>query len=77
MWQATAAVVVEILSPGDESRQKLPFYADHDVDEVLLVDPIERTVTWLALHHGEYEPVQRSGLIELGPIELAEQLNWP
>ena len=38
VWQATAAAVVEILSPGDESRQKLPFYADHDVDEVLLVD---------------------------------------
>jgi hypothetical protein len=77
VWQATAAAVVEILSPGDESRQKLPFYADHDVDEVLLVDPAERTVTWLALHDGEYEPVQRSGLIELGPTELAEQLDWP
>ena len=75
--QATAAAVVEILSPGDESRQKLPFYADHDVDEVLLVDPAERTVTWLALHDGEYEPVQRSGLIDLGPTELAQQLDWP
>lgn len=77
VWQQTAAAVVEILSPGDESRQKLPFYADHDVDEVLLVDPAERTVTWLALHHGQYEPVQRSGLIELGPTELAEQIDWP
>ena len=77
VWQATAAVVVEILSPDDESRQKLPFYADHDVDEVLLVDPAERTVTWLALHDGEYQPVQRSRLIELGPTELAEQLDWP
>ncbi len=52
VWHATAAVVVEILSPGDESPQKLPFYAEHDVDEVLLVDPAERTVTWLALHDG-------------------------
>jgi len=77
VWQATAAAVVEILSPGDESRQKLPFYADHYVDEVLLVDPADRTVTWLALHGGEYEPVQRSGLIELGPAELVAQLNWP
>ncbi len=77
VWHATAAVVVEILSPGDESRQKLPFYAEHDVDEVLLVDPAERTVTWLALHDGEYQPVERSGLIELGPTELAERLDWP
>jgi len=77
VWLATAAVVVEILSPGDESRQKLPFYAEHHVDEVLLVDPAERTVTWLALRDGEYGPVQRSRLIELGPAELAEQLDWP
>ncbi len=77
VWLSTAAVVVEILSPGDESWQKLPFYAEHEVDEVLLVDLAERTVTWLALHHGDYKPVQRSGLIELGPTELAERLDWP
>jgi hypothetical protein len=38
---------------------------------------ISRLVTWLALHDREYAPVQRSGLIELGPTELAEQLDWP
>jgi hypothetical protein len=68
---------MEILSPGDESLQKLPFYAAHDVDEVLLVDPAERTITWLALRDGEYEPVERSGLIDLGTSELAERLDWP
>lgn len=31
----------------------------------------------LALREGEYEHVQRSGLIELGPTDLAEQLDWP
>ncbi len=77
VWHATAAVVVEVLSPGDESWQKLPFYAAHDVDEVLLVDPAGRTVTWLALRDGDYETVQASGLIELGSTELAAQLDWP
>ncbi len=77
VWLSTAAVVVEVLSPGDESWQKLPFYAEHGVDEVLLVDPAERTVTWLALRDGEYRPVQRSGLVELGPTELAARLDWP
>ena len=75
VWLSTAAVVVEIISPDDESWQKLPFYAEHHVDEVLLVDPAERTVTWLALRDGAYEPVQRSGLIELGATELAERLR--
>jgi hypothetical protein len=77
VWLATAAVVVEILSPGDESWQKLGFYAEHHVDEVLLVDPADRTITWLRLRDGEYTPIRRSGLIELGPTELAEQLDWP
>ncbi len=77
VWHSTAAVVVEILSPGDESWQKLPFYAEHRVDEVLLVDPSTRTVTWLALRDGDYQPVRASGLIALGPSELAEQLDWP
>jgi Uma2 family endonuclease len=77
VWHATAAVVVEILSPGDESWQKLPFYAEHHVDEVLLVDPDGRTVTWLALGDCDYQTVQASRLIELGPTQLAEQLDWP
>jgi Uma2 family endonuclease len=54
VWLSTAALVVEILSPDDETRQKLPFYAAHNVDEVLLVDPTERTVAWLGLREGEY-----------------------
>ena len=61
VWLSTAAMVVEILSPGDESRQKLGFYAEHRVDEVLLVDPDKRTVTWLALRDGQYETIQQAG----------------
>jgi Uma2 family endonuclease len=76
-WHATAALVVEIRSPDDESRQKLPFYAEHHVDEVLIVDPAEQTVMWLALRDGGYAPIRRSGLIELGPGELAERSDWP
>ena len=46
-------------------------------NEVLIVDPAERAVVWLGLREGEYRPLQRSGLIDLGPTELAEQLDWP
>ena len=42
----TAALVVEIVSPDDESWAKLDFYAAHDVDDLLLVDP---QVHWLGL----------------------------
>ncbi|PZS08136.1 MAG: hypothetical protein DLM64_13200 [Solirubrobacterales bacterium] len=77
VWLSTAALVVEIISPGEQTWKKLPFYARHNVDEVLIVDPVERTVSWLALRDGEYRPVKRSGLIELGPTELAGRIDWP
>ncbi len=77
-WHPTAALVIEIVSPGDESWQKLPFYAAHHVDEVLIVDPRERAIHWLGLADGgEYRPIERSGLIDLAVADLARQLDWP
>ncbi len=77
VWHPTAALVVEIVSPGDESWKKLPFYAARSVDEVLIVDPADHTIHWLALAGGEYREVRCSGLIDLGPSELAGQIDWP
>jgi Uma2 family endonuclease len=76
-WLPTAALAVEIVSPDDETWQKLPFYAAHRVDEVLIVDPAERSVHWLARTGEEYREAERSALIELGPAELAERIDWP
>ncbi len=76
-WLHTAALAVEIVSPGDEAWQKLPFYAAHEVDEVLILDPSEHAVHWLALTGGEYRPIERSGLIDLARNELTEQIDWP
>jgi Uma2 family endonuclease len=78
VWYSTAALVVEIVSPGDESYRKFAFYAAHGVDEMLIVDPQERRVQWLALSAAlGYEPVERSGLIKLGPREVEQRLSWP
>jgi hypothetical protein len=77
IWTPTAALVIEIVSPDDESVQKLPFYAEHNVDEVLFVDLADRTATWLALSEHEYRPVTASGLVELEASALAEQIDWP
>ena len=49
----------------------------HDVDEVLIVDPATRSVDWLGLKDGEYRPIERSGLIDLGAGDLAERIDWP
>jgi Uma2 family endonuclease len=54
VYLPTAALVIEIVSPGDKSWEKLDFYASHDVDELLIVDPELRKVDWLVLRHGAY-----------------------
>ncbi|MGH2858065.1 MAG: Uma2 family endonuclease [Solirubrobacteraceae bacterium] len=79
VWLATAALVVEIVSPGDESWEKLPFYAARNVDEVLILDPATRTVHWLALDREQsaYRVVERSGLIDLTSAALSERIDWP
>ncbi len=77
VWEPTAPLVVEIISPDDETWQKLPFYAAHGVDEVLIVDPDARAVHWLGLADGEYRQLERSTVVELGAAELAERIDWP
>ena len=78
VYLPTAALVVEIVSPGDKSWEKLAFYAAHGVDEVLIVDPQERGVHWLArAAAGEYRPVEQSALVALGPDALADRIEWP
>ncbi len=77
VWLATAALIVEIVSPGDESWDKLSFYARQNVDEVLIVDPRGRSVSWLALVEGNYVPLERSRLIEFDAAGLALRIDWP
>lgn len=69
--------MIEVVSPEDETQEKLPFYAAHSVDEVLIVDPQARSVSWLGLKDGRYEEIERSGLIDLGVSDLTEQIDWP
>ena len=76
-WQDTVEIAVEIRSPGDETPKKLDFYAAHQVNELVIVDPQKRTVDWLGLSDGAYRPIERSVLIDLGPAELAEKIDWP
>jgi Uma2 family endonuclease len=74
----SAALVVEIRSPGDDTDRKIPFYAERGVDEVLIVDPRTRRVEWLGLRaDGHYERIERSRQIEAGPDVIADRLDWP
>lgn len=70
-------MVLEIVSPGDETWDKLAFYAAGNVEEISIVDPQECRVHRLGLAGEKYERVSASGLIELGPDELAGRIDWP
>ncbi|MGH9069305.1 MAG: Uma2 family endonuclease [Acidimicrobiales bacterium] len=72
----TAAMVVEIVSPGDETWDKLDFYAGHGVDELLVVDPGKRKVHVLALAAGAYAEAGASALLTTGAPELEAALRW-
>jgi Uma2 family endonuclease len=52
--EGRAEFLVEVLSPGDESREKLGFYAACGVPEVLLVDPKTRELELYVLRGQSY-----------------------
>jgi Uma2 family endonuclease len=73
----TAAIVVEVLSPDDETFDKLPFYAGHGVQEVFVVDPMERRVRIFCLVDGRYEEPGGSRLLGVNTAQLEDQIRWP
>lgn len=77
VYADTAPLVVEVLSPDDETLAKLPFYAARGVGEVVIVDPELRTVDWLLLRDGVYGPAARSELLDTDVAEIVDQIDWP
>ena len=72
--EGPAELVVEILSPGDESRAKLDFYAVMSVSEVLFVDPVSREFELLRRSaDGAFERVEvdDSGEVWCGALDVA------
>ena len=69
-------IVVEILSPNDESRDKLPFYAKHQVAEVWIADPHTRDIEVYVLRDGKYFIAlpNRAGIIEAPRLGLELQV---
>jgi len=77
VWVPTAAMVVEVVSPDDESWLKFDHYAAHGVDEVLIADPWERTLDLFVLADGRYERAQRSAVLDVSVVEPHEAVAWP
>mgnify|MGYP000327156139 CR=1 FL=1 len=77
LYFPTAALVIEVLSPDDETFAKFDFYARHGVDELWVVDPIERTVRIWALEEGSYDEVGASPLLGMTAVDVVADVDWP
>jgi Uma2 family endonuclease len=73
----TAVVVVEILSPDDETFDKFGFYAGTGVDELIVVDPAERLIRCFRHDGDDYAETAGSDLLAVSSLELTTRLNWP
>lgn len=72
------------MSPRDTTWETLGFYAAHNVDEALTLDPQKRTVHWLALEPepARLQPQRQQPLLRvvqllagLGPGQLQRQVD--
>ena len=77
LYVPTAAIVLEVLSPDDETFTKFGFYAAHGVDELLVADPDARTVRCWHLVGGDYVEQDRSALLDLEMATLVAEVRWP
>lgn len=73
----TAAIVVEIVSPDDETYAKLPFYVAHGVDEAVVIEPDERRVGILVLEGDQYSQAHRSAHLAVDAAQLERAISWP
>jgi hypothetical protein len=65
-----------ILDPPPHQLEELLAQRRRSVDELLFIDPDERSVKWLALRGAKFEAVEHSELISLSPSELSQQIEW-
>ncbi len=76
-YVATAALVLEVLSPDDRTFDTLPFYAGHRVQELLVAVPVERRVRCWQLVDGAYVEQPGSALLGVSMARLAAEVAWP
>jgi len=78
LYYPSAALVIEVLSPHDETFAKSAFYASHGVEELWVVDPVRRTVRiWQLGAEGSYAETGTSDLLGLTAAGVAGSLAWP
>jgi hypothetical protein len=72
-----AAAGGEIVSPGDETFAKLPFYGAQGVVEVIVVLPVEQEVRCYDVTSGVGVQVPVSSVLGVDLQALTRDVDWP
>jgi Uma2 family endonuclease len=75
-WFATAAIVVEVRSPDDESYEKFDFYFEHGVEEILIADLTTREARWFRRGVDGFVDADRSALLGVTSADVAAVAGW-
>jgi Uma2 family endonuclease len=75
LYVPTALVVVEIVSPGDDTFKKFDFYWEHMVEEILTVQRDRRVQFWE--RRSDYRQTAESDILGLYGAVLRDDITWP
>jgi Uma2 family endonuclease len=72
---ATAAAVLEVLSPNDTAPEKLDYYAAHGVEEVFIVNSELKTIT--CIDPLTKRQLDRSAVFAIDVADIVASIDWP
>jgi Uma2 family endonuclease len=77
VWVETVAVVIEVVSPDDETYEKFGFYFDRGVEELMIADAAHQSVTFWSRGASGFVQSAASLLLDLEVTELMSLITWP
>jgi len=77
VYAATARVVLEVLSPGDETYEKFAFYLERGVAEILVAHPTERWIRCYVKTGPEFNERPGSQVFDMTMAQLVALIHWP
>ncbi|MGH9177394.1 MAG: Uma2 family endonuclease [Acidimicrobiales bacterium] len=77
VWVPAVVMVVEVVSPDDETYDKFGFYADHGVEEILVADPAARTVRCFRRSDAGFAETAATDVLGIGVDDIGGRIDWP
>ena len=77
IWVPSARLVVEVVSPDDETYAKFDFYASLGVEEIIVADPQEKAVHCFRREGDRFVSAAASDLLAVRAEELTGGIDWP